>query len=45
MLLFLSGIARHAQSTQNTKFALSLTCLKKEWREEVVFFFFHEDKH
>ena len=43
MLLFLSGIARHAQSTQNTKLALSLTCLKKEWRDEVVFF--HEDKH
>ena len=29
---------RHAQSTQNNKLAISLQCLKKERRDEVVFF-------
>ena len=35
--LFLLDIARHAQITQNNKFALSLACLKNEGRDKVVF--------
>ena len=41
VVLFLLVIARHAQSTQNYKFVISLQYLKKEGRDEVV----HEDKH
>ena len=39
---FLTTITRHAQSTQNNKFAISLQCLKKEGRDEVDFL--HADK-
>ena len=41
VVLLLLVIARHAQSTQNCKFVISLQYLKKEGRDEVV----HEDKH
>ena len=40
---FLLVIARYAQSTQNSKFVMSLQYLKKEGRDEVVFM--HADKH
>ena len=30
-------LARHDQSTQANKFAISLQCIKKEWRHEVDF--------
>ena len=36
-------IARHAQSTQNSKFSISLQYLKKERRDEVNFW--RADKH
>ena len=36
-------MARHAQSTQNNKFAVSLQDLKKEGRVELDFM--HADKH
>ena len=36
-------IASHAQSTQNSKFVISLQYLKKEGRDEVDFL--HADKH
>ena len=36
-------MARHAQITQNNKFAISLQYLKKELSDEVDFF--HADKH
>ena len=35
--MFLVGMGRHAQSTQNNKFAISLQYLKKEGRNEVGF--------
>ena len=41
--LFLLAMARHAQSTQNNKFAVSLQDLKKEGRVELDFM--HADKH
>ena len=41
--LFLLAMARHAQSTQNNKFAVSLQDLKKEGRIELDFM--HADKH
>ena len=34
---FFVAIARHAQSTQNNKFTISLQCLKEEGRVEVDF--------
>ena len=37
ILRFLLAIARHAQSTQNNKFATSLQYRKKEVRAEVIF--------
>ena len=37
------GIVEHSQSSQNSKFAMSLQYLKKEVIDEVDFF--HEDKH
>ena len=37
------GIVQHSQSSQNSKFAMSLQYLKKEVRDEVDFL--HEDKH
>ena len=40
---FLLVITRHAQSTQNNKFVISLHYLKKEGRDEVDFY--HADKH
>ena len=36
-------VARHAQVTQNNKFAISLQCLKKELSDENDFL--HADKH
>ena len=39
----LLAIARYAQSTQNSKFVISLQYLKKEGRSEVDFL--HADKH
>ena len=36
-------MARHAQITQNNKFAISLQCLKKEVSDKVDFL--HTDKH
>ena len=36
-------MVRHAQITQNSKFAISLQCLKKELSDEVDFF--HADKY
>ena len=40
---FLLVIARHAQSTQNSKFVVLLQCVKKEGRGEADFL--HADKH
>ena len=37
------GMAKHFQSSQNSKFAMSLQYLKKESRDEVDFL--HADKH
>ena len=37
VVLFLLFKARHAQSTQNNKFVISLRYLKKEMRDEVNF--------
>ena len=34
----LIGIVKHSQSSQNSKFAMSLQQLKKEVKDEVVFF-------
>ena len=42
LLSFLVCVARHAQITQNSKFAVSLQCLKKEVSDEVDFL--HTDK-
>ena len=36
-------MVRHAQITQNSKFAISLQCLKKEMSDEVDFL--HADKY
>ena len=35
--MILMGIVRHCQSSQNSKFAMSLQYLKKEVRDEVDF--------
>ena len=43
VILFLLVIARHAQSTRNSKFVISLQYLEKEGRDEVDFL--HADKH
>ena len=43
ILLFLMGMVKHTQSSQNSKFAMSLQCLKKEVRDEVDFL--HADKY
>ena len=43
ILSFLVCVARHAQITQNNKFAISLQYLKKEVSREVDFF--NGDKH
>ena len=43
VILFLLVIARHAQSTRNSKFVISLQYLEKEGRYEVDFL--HADKH
>ena len=37
-------MVKHSQSSQNTKFAMSLQYLKKEVRDEVPFFL-HAEKH
>ena len=37
LILFLLVIARHAESTQNRKFVISLQYLRKEKRDEVNF--------
>ena len=39
----LIGIVKHSQSSQNSKFTMSLQYLKKEVRDEVDFL--HVDKH
>ena len=39
----LMGMVKHSQSSQNSKFAMSLQYLKKEVRDEVDFL--HADKH
>ena len=41
--MILTGIVRHSQSSQNSKFTMSLQYLKKEVRDEVDFL--HVDKH
>ena len=43
ILSFLVGLARHAQSTQDNRFAISLQYLQKEVGDEVDFL--HVDKH
>ena len=43
ILWFLMGMVKHSQSSQNSKFAMSLQYLKKEVRDEVDFL--HADKH
>ena len=40
---FLMGMTKHSQSSQNSKFAMYLQYLKKEFRDEVDFL--HADKH
>ena len=40
---FLLIIARYAQTTQNSKFVISLQYLKKEERDQV--YFLHADEH
>ena len=42
-LSFLAGLARHAQSTQDNRFVISLQYLQKEVGDEVHFL--HVDKH
>ena len=37
------GMVKHSQSPQNSKFAMSLQCLKKEVRDQV--YSLHADKH
>ena len=41
--MILMGMVEHSQSSQNSKFAMSLQYLKKEVRDEVDFL--HADKH
>ena len=41
--MILTGIVRHSESSQNSKFTMSLQYLKKEARDEVDFV--HVDKH
>ena len=41
--MILMGMVKHSQSSQNSKFAMSLQYLKKEVRDEVNFL--HADKH
>ena len=41
--MILMGIVKHSQSSQNSKFTMSLQYLKKEVRDEVDFL--HVDKH
>ena len=41
--MILVGMVKHSQSSQNSKFAMSLQYLKKEVRDEVNFL--HVDKH
>ena len=41
--MILMGIVKHLQSSQNSKFTMSLRYLKKEVRDEVDFL--HVDKH
>ena len=43
ILLFLMGVVRYVQSTQNNKFAISLQYLEKERRNDVDFL--QEDKY
>ena len=43
ILLFLLGMVKHSQSSQNSKFAMSLQYLKKEVKDEVGCL--HADKH
>ena len=43
LLSFSGGVARHAQITQNNKFAIFLQYLKKELSDDVDFL--HADKH
>ena len=42
-LVLLVGVARHSQSTQNFKFAISLQYFKKEWSNK--YDFLDEDKY
>ena len=42
-IMILTGTIKHTQSSQNSKFAMSLKYLKKEVRDEVDFL--HADKH
>ena len=41
--MILVGMAKYSQSSQNSKFSLSIQYLKKEVRDEVDFL--HADKH
>ena len=41
--MILMGMAKHSQSSQNSKFAMSLQYFKKEFRDEVDFL--HADKY
>ena len=41
--IFLIGMVKHSQSSQNGKFVMSLKHLKKEVRDEVDFL--HADEH
>ena len=41
--MVLMGMVKHSQSSQNSKFAMSLQYLKKEVKDEVDFL--HADKH
>ena len=41
--MILMGMIKLSQISQNSKFAVSLRCLKKEFRDEVDFW--HADKH
>ena len=41
--MILMGMLKHSQSSQNSKFAMTLQYLKKEVRDEVNFL--HVDKH
>ena len=40
--MYLVGVTRHAESSQNNKFAISLQYFKKEVRDNMIFL--HEDK-